>query len=109
MKKNYFHIILLTFLIVAFLPLHGNLEEHEEHIGTEDTAKTSTDTLLENFALLSEIVAFIEQEHLDNPDSKELMEGAIRGMLRTLDPYSQYIPDYLAFRMQNRGNYGGSV
>ena len=104
MKKNYFYIILLTFLIIAFLPLRGNLDEHTD---TADIAKTPTDTLLANFALLSEIAAFIEQEHLDNPDSTELMEGAIRGMLRTLDPYSQYIPDYLEFRMQNRGNYGG--
>ena len=28
-------------------------------------------------------------------------------MLRKLDPYSQYIPDYGEFRTQNRGNYGG--
>jgi carboxyl-terminal processing protease len=69
--------------------------------------ETSDDKLLENIALFSEILAFVDQEHFDDPDSEKLMEGAIKGMLRTLDPYSQFIPDYLTFRTQNQGNYGG--
>ncbi|MDE0684671.1 MAG: S41 family peptidase [Candidatus Poribacteria bacterium] len=35
------------------------------------------------------------------------MGGAIKGMLRELDPYSQFIPDYLDFQTQNQGKYGG--
>ena len=80
------------------LPINWTLAQDKE---------TSDDKLLENIALFSEILAFVDQEHFDNPDSEELMEGAIKGMLRTLDPYSQFIPDYLTFRTQNQGNYGG--
>ena len=75
-------------------------------IFAEDVDK-SENVLLENIALFSEILAYIEQQHLEDPDKKELIEGAIKGMLRTLDPYSQFIPDYIAFRTQNQGNYGG--
>jgi carboxyl-terminal processing protease len=80
------------------LPINWTLAQDKE---------TSDDKLLENIALFSEILAFVDQEHFDNPDSEKLMEGAIKGMLRTLDPYSQFIPDYLTFRTQNQGNYGG--
>lgn len=67
------------------------------------------DELLENISLLSEVLAHIQQNHLDTPDSKRLMYGAIRGMLRTLDPYSQFFPpeNYSDFRTESRGTYGG--
>ena len=98
MIKNCICIIVLTLLISVMLPINWTLAQDKE---------TSDDKLLENIALFSEILAFVDQKHFDNPDSEELMEGAIKGMLRTLDPYSQFIPDYLTFRIQNQGNYGG--
>ena len=96
--KTCFCIVLSIFLIAALLPLGWSSEE---------TGKTADDELIENLALFSEILAYIKQAHLDTPDSKELIEGAINGMLRKLDPYSQYISDLAEFRTQNRGNYGG--
>ena len=90
-----FRILLSVFLICAFLPFGWSSEE------------TSEDILVENLALFSEILAYIKQAHLETPDSKELIEGAINGMLRKLDPYSQFIPDIAEFRTQNRGKYGG--
>lgn len=100
MKKHAFFIILLTVFIAVSLQINWTSAETEN-------GETDKDKLLENISLFTEILAYVEQEHLDNTDAKELMEGAIRGMLRTLDPYSQYIPDYLTFRTQNQGNYGG--
>ncbi len=96
--KTCFHILLSVFLICALLPLGWSSEE---------TGKTADDELVENLALFSEILAYVKQAHLDTPDTKEFIEGAINGALRKLDPYSQYIPDYGDFRIQNRGNYGG--
>ena len=93
-----FHILFSMFLICALLPLGW---------GSEETGKTADDELVENLALFSEILAYIKQAHLETPGSEELIEGAINGMLRKLDPYSQYISDYGDFRTENRGNYGG--
>ena len=93
--RPYFYILLSIFLIGALLPISWGSE------GTDD------DELVENLALFSEILAYIKQAHLETPDSKELIEGAINGMLRKLDPYSQYISDLGEFRTQNRGKYGG--
>ena len=96
--KISFHILLSIFLVCMFLPLGWS---------SEDTGETADDELLKNLALFSEILAYVQQYHLDTPDSKEIIEGAIKGMLRELDPYSQFIPDYLEFQTQNQGKYGG--
>ena len=96
--KISFHILLSIFLVCMFLPLSWSSEE---------TGKTADDKLLESIALFSDVLAYVQQRHLDTPDSKEIIEGAIRGMLRELDPYSQFIPDYLEFQTQNQGKYGG--
>lgn len=98
MKSKYIYTIVLTLIISLFLPSGMILAEEAE--GLENV-------LLENIALFSEILANVEQHSLEETEKKELIEGAIKGMLRTLDPYSQFIPDYIAFRTQNQGNYGG--
>ena len=80
---------------------------------TETGDLLSTDPLdedlLENLSLLSEVLAHIQQGHLESPEPKKLMYGAIRGMLRTLDPYSQFFDpeSYGDFRTESRGAYGG--
>ena len=91
--KTYFRILLSICLICALLPFGWSSDEDDE--------------LIENLALFSQILAYVKQSHLDTPDTKEIMEGAIHGMLRKLDPYSQFIPDYTKFQTENRGNYGG--
>ncbi|MCY4402708.1 MAG: S41 family peptidase [Candidatus Poribacteria bacterium] len=98
MKKYLVLSMVITILTFVILPMDSIFA---------DEADTDNNVLLENIALFSEILAIIEQQYLENPDKKEQMEGAIKGMLRTLDPYSQFIPDYIAFRTQNQGNYGG--
>jgi len=67
------------------------------------------DELLENLSLLSEVLAHVQQAHIESPEPKQLMYGAIRGMLRTLDPYSQFFDpeNYADFRTESRGAYGG--
>ncbi len=78
---------------------------------TDDPISTDPldEELLENLSLLSEVLAHIQQGHMESPEPKKLMYGAIRGMLRTLDPYSQFFDpeSYGDFRTESRGAYGG--
>jgi carboxyl-terminal processing protease len=51
----------------------------------------------------------VKASYVDKVDDKTLIEGAIGGMLASLDPHSSYV-DALAFdnlRLQTDGNYGG--
>ena len=98
MKNHTIYIVLITLVISTSLPYCIHADEHEQN---------GQDEVLENIAHFSEVLALVLKEHIDQPESKKVLEGAIKGMLRTLDPYSQYISDYLEFNTQNRGNYGG--
>ena len=105
-ERHGFHLLgylVVLVLILLFKPALG-LAQIER-----GTAEGLDDELLENISLLSEVLAQVQQNHLDSPDSKPLMYGAIRGMLRTLDPYSQFLPpeNYTDFRTESRGTYGG--
>ena len=93
--KICFYIFLSIFLLSTLLPLGWSSEE------------TTDDQVLESLALFSEVLLHVHQYHLETPDNQEIIKGAINGMLRKLDPYSQFIPDYLEFQTQNQGKYGG--
>ncbi|WP_413378426.1 S41 family peptidase [Alkalihalobacillus sp. 1P02AB] len=57
--------------------------------GTQEVVELSDQELLEKFALALQI---IEDQYIDEVDQTELVEGAIKGMLETLeDPYSDYM------------------
>ncbi|MCX7920048.1 MAG: S41 family peptidase [bacterium] len=65
--------------------------------------------LYENLKLFSEVLARIQSNYVEEVQPKELVRGAIRGMLRTLDPYSQFMePDQLKeLEIDTRGEFGG--
>ena len=98
LPKICLHILVSLFLIYAFL---------QPTWSSEEIVEEPDDQVLENLALFAEILGHIKQYHLDTPESQKATEGAINGMLRQLDPYSQFIPDYLIFQTENQGKYGG--
>lgn len=93
--KICFYILLSIFLLSTLLPRGWSSEE------------ITDDKVLESLALFSDVLMHVHQYHLETPDNQEIIKGAINGMLRKLDPYSQFIPDYLEFQTQNQGKYGG--
>lgn len=61
---------------------------------------------LETFTRIMEIV---DKEYVDPIDEKSLVEGAINGMLSSLDPYTVYMPPkaYRDFKADTSGKFGG--
>ncbi len=60
--------------------------------------------------LFSDVVTLVEQDYVTPIDEKTAMEGAINGMLASLDPHSSYMnaDEYRDFTsVQTRGEYGG--
>lgn len=72
-------------------------------------AAPEKDDVYEQLDLLVNILARIRSEYVDDVDDKEVIEAAIQGMLRSLDPHSTYLnPDvYQQVRVQMEGEYGG--
>jgi carboxyl-terminal processing protease len=59
--------------------------------------------------LLTEILLQIKRNYVEEKNYGEIMDGAIHGMLQSLDPYSDYMPGKTYGQLQDdtRGNYGG--
>lgn len=56
-----------------------------------------------------QILSLVESEYPGDVDSTELVEGAIQGMLRELDPHSNYLPPvaYGEMKDEQRGRFYG--
>jgi len=69
----------------------------------------ATGDLYGNLDLFVEIVHKVEANYVDPVEPERLVDGALKGMMRTLDPYSQYL-DPKAFsnlRTTTQGQFGG--
>ena len=67
------------------------------------------DAVLNTYSALVEVDALAKQKYVEPIEDSRLVDGAIRGMLLTLDPYSGYIaPEELpAFERRAAGDYIG--
>ena len=66
-------------------------------------------TVYEQLQIFSDVLDIVQENYVEEADSKELVEGAITGMLRTLDPHSSYLnPDaYKELQVETKGSFGG--
>ena len=57
----------------------------------------------------NEILELVQKNYVDKVDATTLMQGAINGMIRTLDPHSAYMtPDmYKELEVETQGQFGG--
>lgn len=93
---------LLPYLLVAALSFVGG----GAFVASVGEAGASTYRSLDLFA---KVLAYVENSYVDETDSHTLIEGAIRGMLDTLDPYTVFLPadDYRNMKADTAGEFGG--
>jgi len=91
---------LLTILILTSLLLGG-------WVGNR--VQAARDTAYENLRLFQEVFSNVTVKYVETVDSQKLIYGAIRGMLGTLDPHTQFLdPDeYRDLMVGTHGSYGG--
>src|SRR5688500_15036597 len=46
----------------------------------------------ENLELFQKVLHFVEANYVEDVDNEKLIHGAIKGMLETLDPHSNFLP-----------------
>jgi len=63
----------------------------------------------EELRTFSEVLTQVQKSYVDETKVKDLVQGAIRGMLSTLDPHSAYMtPEmYKEMQVETRGEFGG--
>jgi carboxyl-terminal processing protease len=59
--------------------------------------------------LFTDVLALVRQSYVEEVPLKDLIAGAINGMLATLDPHSAYLPPemYQEMKIDTRGEFGG--
>lgn len=63
----------------------------------------------ENLELFQKVLHFVEANYVDEVKNKDLMYGAIKGMLETLDPHSNFLTGEVLHDMEvdTSGKFGG--
>jgi len=69
----------------------------------------SADKYYHEMRIFTTILDQVQQNYVDEVDTKELFEGAYNGMLSRLDPYTQYfnIKESKSFSEDTEGKFGG--
>jgi carboxyl-terminal processing protease len=109
---------LLLLLGLPALPAQENKVAQEDRVAKNDKgaesseAKTTAKPDAELYELLQLFVDTLDQvdrNYVKDVDRRKLVEGAIRGMMNELDPYSSYIPpkDLERFRTGVESEFGG--
>ncbi len=63
----------------------------------------------DNIDVFTNVLALVQKNYVDNVTTKQLIDGAITGMLNALDPHSAYLPPdlYKELQVDTRGSFGG--
>lgn len=59
--------------------------------------------------LFTKVLHFVQSNYVEEVDTKKLIEGAIKGMLATLDPHTVYLPpeQFKEMQVDTSGKFGG--
>lgn len=95
-RRQLFAVVVLVTALVAGTWAVGRVQE-------------STDNTYANIERFIQVLTKVRDHYVEAVTTDKLMDSAIRGMLRTLDPYSQYLDKEEAERLETttHGSFGG--
>ncbi|HEX9780318.1 MAG TPA: S41 family peptidase [bacterium] len=87
---------------VVLVPHLAGLEARQGLPGTDDD-------YYKELELFEHALAIVRSDYVEEPEAQPLIYGAIKGMLATLDPHSQFLdPDsYNELKVDTEGEFGG--
>jgi carboxyl-terminal processing protease len=65
--------------------------------------------MYEDLKVFTDVLGLLQKEYVEEKDSKDLVYGAIKGMLETLDPHSAFMPPdvYKEMQEETKGRFEG--
>jgi carboxyl-terminal processing protease len=103
LKKRLFTGMLTIFIILTAVILsHGESSEVK-------TNKKDADDVYRNIELFTEVLRQVEENYVEPQETKKLIEGAIKGMMQSLDPHSSYMTkeEHDDLRVETQGSFTG--
>lgn len=67
------------------------------------------DSVYQDLAKFSQVLSIVDQQYVEKFDQDKMFEGALYGMLQSLDPHSIYMTadQFRAFNSETKGRFGG--
>ena len=89
--------IILSVLLILFLSLPAQ------------AANPRSEELYRNLEIFSKTIAEIDENYTEEVDPQKLIQGALKGMLESLDDYSQFLDAdaYKEMQVETKGRFGG--
>ena len=89
-----------TFFFSTLLPLTQCYAE----ISQEDRSET-----YKQLEIFSNVLSILQNNYVEEIDTKEVLQGAISGLLFSLDPHSSYLPpdELIELQEETRGSFSG--
>ncbi|RMD60943.1 S41 family peptidase, partial [Candidatus Parcubacteria bacterium] len=103
MRAQRFSTVWVSILLITAIVFAGIVLEK----GWERTGYASE--TYEELRIFAEVLAKVKKHYVDETDTTELVQGAVRGMLAGLDPHSSYMtPDmFKEMQVETKGEFGG--
>ena len=94
------HYVILVISVSALLTFGG---------GVYGDLSASSDDTYRSLKIFSDVIEQLENNYVEEVDSKELIQKAIQGMVRGLDPHSEYLPPDALELLQDdtKGEFSG--
>ena len=85
------------FLIITYLALILSITSEAKTLNREE------------IDLLNKVINIVDREYIEETEQDDLIEAAINGMLKSLDPHSSYLPprDFENLQNDTSGEFGG--
>ena len=94
---------------IIFILILGAVISAAIFFALSEAQEKKKDDLYKQVELFSDAFTIIQEEYVDQPNSKELIYGALKGMLASLDPYSQFMDadTFNELKTDTVGKFGG--
>ena len=77
--------------------------------GTSASKGVDRTATYEQLKLFTDVLSIIQNQYVDETEPREVIYGAVRGMLRSLDPHSSFMDpeSYREMQVETSGSFGG--
>lgn len=101
------HAWILGLVIAAMAGLQTSTSGAKRTDAADDNA--NNEEIYKELELFEHALSIVRSDYVEQPEAKDLIYGALKGMLSTLDPYSQFLdPDsYNELKIETGGEFGG--
>lgn len=71
--------------------------------------QAKTQDIYKNLEIFSNVLNLLEKNYVEEINTEQVLEGAIKGMLTTLDPHSSYMKpdDFQELKIETKGSFSG--